>query len=69
MFVFGLGMQVYLRSDLGSLRRVQRLLLGMLASARKSSDPLASVQMVHRAIVESGDPVLEGLGLVKKAWC
>ena len=46
--------QVYLRSDLECLRRVQRLLLGMLASARKSSDPLASVQMVHKAIVESG---------------
>ena len=29
---------------------------GMLASARKSSDPLASVQMVHKAIVESGAP-------------
>ncbi|CAK9103503.1 4 [Durusdinium trenchii] len=46
--------QVYLRSDLDSLRRVQRLLLGMLASARKSMDPLGSVQMVHRAIVASG---------------
>ena len=33
---------------------------GMLASARKSSDPLASVQMVHKAIVESGAPGCAG---------
>lgn len=45
--------QVYLQKDLGSLRRVQRLLSGMISSARDSGDPSA-VQKVHRSIVESG---------------
>eukprot|EP00931_Biecheleriopsis_adriatica_P072653 TRINITY_DN47081_c0_g1_i1.p1 TRINITY_DN47081_c0_g1~~TRINITY_DN47081_c0_g1_i1.p1 ORF type:complete len:2919 (+),score=455.88 TRINITY_DN47081_c0_g1_i1:1094-8758(+) len=45
--------QPHLTSDLGTLRRVQRMLLAMIKSARKSSDPMA-VTKVQSAIVDAG---------------
>jgi len=45
--------EVDMRSDFDTLRRIQRMLMAMIRSARKSSDPNA-VAEVQRAIVNAG---------------